>query len=429
MEPVCTTRRQRLVLLIPALVAMSSPAAAAWGADQQGMNRPLLEASGDGTAAFAPLRNTCDCFPCGETEPGNWASGACSPANGACSATRRSSGCYTNCEGDCQCGPKTCVVAAPTTWIEAQGNAYMYKNEDAKHLLIVTAVSSGLLDFASNLLHSLALVYSTGPKVQFSIVGLSPNVCRSFPLSRGSLEVNCSYATDVARDLSPEVTYKSAEYLANVAKKLEAYIRAADNAADGSMILFTDVDVVFLSDPLQFQRKKNCELWFSSDRPGDECFSNKHQICSGIFVLRASPATRNLLHVALEELGKSNSYDGGDQGAIQSALQKTGMSYEVLGCDHFANGNVAFGFSEQQHRLRNLKPAAIHANFMFDSFTKRDCLRVSDLWFPNSNTEKFIFAPVQAKIRETLVAKCISSGYSSSSRHSALAASLHSFHP
>eukprot|EP00040_Diaphanoeca_grandis_P022111 m.118307 g.118307 ORF g.118307 m.118307 type:complete len:346 (-) comp28651_c0_seq2:35-1072(-) len=254
---------------------------------------------------------------------------------------------------------------------------------------VVFAVSSALLHFGVNLWLSMQPYLQKG-EIRVSIVALSPNLCDSFEDTIGGI-LNCTYAASLQVDVVKEVTYQHKEYLTNVAKKLTAYADIFGQTPDGTLVLLSDVDVVWLGDPFAssfVKEKNNVEIWFSNADAGAACFKSK-TVNTGIFFARSSPKTRALFHVAIQALKEDKSYDHGDQGAMQYALEKMKMPFALLPCDQFTNGNVYWAAKLAPN------PTILHTSWFFGSDAKEECLRASGFW----HTEGFKHRDVKAQIQ------------------------------
>lgn len=88
---------------------------------------------------------------------------------------------------------------------------------------------------------------------------------------------------------------------------------------------------------------------------------------------------------------------GTDQGAIQSALDRSNIGYKILPCDLFANRNVFWKSSDwnMNHSKNTLSLVAeaiepkhfvsLHANYILNSNLKKKCLKLSGLWYDKKN--------------------------------------------
>lgn len=246
--------------------------------------------------------------------------------------------------------------------------------------IVATAVSASLVNFTLNWIHYLNQLKD---EVSVQIVGLSPGVCNSFS---DKPMVKCHYSNSLAEDKTNITVFRSEQYQGHVARKLTAFSNVIDRSSDGSIILLSDVDVVFVSDPFEFQLPKNTDVAFSQNqfhcgqpRTRDGPHQVTHlDINSGIIFVRVSPQTKQLFHSAIEELEKGNTYDGTDQGALTSALRVTNTTFAYLPITKFANGFQFF----VKHCHENI--VAVHTTFMTNSRVKKHCLSSSGLWFGDS---------------------------------------------
>ena len=230
--------------------------------------------------------------------------------------------------------------------------------------IIFTVVSSSMLEMAMNWWHYLS-PYSESISVH--ITGLSKSICQYF---RGK-DVICTDAEITEEDLTEDVTYKTRGYLQNVKRKLYEYSRFLESVPMGTTVLFSDVDVVFLSNPFDAINTDKFKLGFSGGSKGKNCHA---LLNTGVFfVVKTVQATALFKH-AIENLNIGSSYDGTDQGAIQAAVNKLKLKYFQLPCDTFVNGNGLF-------TIKTLKtPVSIHMNWIVKSSVKKQCFEACRLW-------------------------------------------------
>ncbi len=272
---------------------------------------------------------------------------------------------------------------------------------------VVSVISSSMTDFANNWWLSLRLHAIAGDFV-VTIVSLSPSICDDFMTGDGEFNyglLRCTYVAGTLRaDNGSAVVYRAPQYIENVAHKLHAFSAALDHAFDDTIILFSDVDVVFLKDPFSFEdimSDSKTDIWFSNNARGDKCFidapaASTSQINTGFYFARANSAVRKLLHDAIVRLTEGDTYDGGDQGAIQSVIRSSEASTYIhsrmLSCAAFPNGNVFFATDFALH------PVAVHANWIRTSEVKRECLRLTGLWFSEITKTDVELQPHSTKV-------------------------------
>tara|TARA_A100001015_G_scaffold28367_2_gene31516 strand:+ start:1786 stop:6273 length:4488 start_codon:yes stop_codon:yes gene_type:complete len=245
------------------------------------------------------------------------------------------------------------------------------KAESSKHV-ITTVVSSSLLNMAKNWWHYLA-PYSESISVH--IIGLSEGICHHFE----GENVVCTYAQTTEQDYADnEVVYRSPGYNKNVKRKLLEYSNFLEDMRIGTTVLFSDVDVVYLSNPFD-AITTNLNLGFSGGSQGKKC----HVLLNtGVFFVVKTESNNTMFRRAIQNLESGKSYDGGDQGAIQAAVNELRLEFVRLPCDTFVNGNGLFTIKTSK------TPVSIHMNWITKSGTKKKCFEACRLWM--NNTKNFI---------------------------------------
>ena len=256
---------------------------------------------------------------------------------------------------------------------------------------------SSLLEFAQNMLHSLAA--HVRHDVHVHVVSLSTTLCDALSFSHDLIHLECTYVNNTIVDNNQHVVYQSKTYLENVGMKAKAWSTIVSTIPDNTEILFTDVDVVFLSDPFAYKRSSDTNWWFSNADAG--CHSQS-LINTGVFFTKKNKNTQNIFKATVEALEEGQSYDNTDQGAMHHVIQDMQIPYHMLPCDLFPNGNVAFGTTLETH------PIAIHANWIVSSKTKKKCLLESGLWYPSNYTH---MGAVTAKMHGQQIQDCVSKNY------------------
>ena len=291
---------------------------------------------------------------------------------------------------------------------KAKSKAYVSKYIDTyAENSVVSVISSSMTDFAKNWWLSLRL-HAIAGDFAVIIVSLSPSICDDFMTGDGDYNyglLRCTYTTaDVPKaDNGSTVIYRAPQYMENVSRKLNEFSAALDNAFDDTITLFSDVDVVFLRDPFSIEliiSHSKADIWFSNNARGERCFSGKptntSAINTGFYFARANFAARKLLRDAIVKLAEGDTYDGGDQGAIQSVIRSseahTKIDSRMLSCAEFPNGNVFFATDLALH------PVAVHANWMRTSEVKRECFRSTGLWLSDSNGKNEKLQPHSIKV-------------------------------
>jgi len=224
---------------------------------------------------------------------------------------------------------------------------------------MVAVTSSNLVEMTHNWWHHLKKY-----KIPTTLVSLSPNLCEQFN------DVKCVYATHLKTDQRQQVDYGTSEYNYNVKHKLDEFSNIFDNTKDGDIMLFSDVDIIYLSDPFHALPRDKGPLWFSDNNK--KCNNRKDLINSGLFFVQKNDYTRNIFEQAKTALKDGKTYDGGDQGAFQTVLKN--YKYSMLPCDTFINGAV---FMNEKY---NIHPVGIHLNWIAHSDEKISLMKKHGLW-------------------------------------------------
>ena len=278
-------------------------------------------------------------------------------------------------------------------------NDYTCLSSTAPMYHIIGVASSSMNDFLLNWWRSVKRVIT--PHHCVSVIALTTNVCNKVNDSR----LNCIELPELLdRDKTQrDVEYQSAAYLRNVARKLIAFEYVSKIVNLETQIMFSDVDVVVLSDPFKYNLSRSSTgLWWSIDKPGNECNNRRgYVINSGVFFVRNSNLFWELVQDAKYALQKNKAYDKTDQGAFHYALQNKKIDYELLPCDKFCNGNAFWTSS-----LLTRSPITVHANWIVKSSTKRSCLQASGLWFGDNAVSRLTIRDAIVKLNGNQITRC-----------------------
>lgn len=202
-------------------------------------------------------------------------------------------------------------------------------NNITNHYVALT-LSTALEDFAINLLRNLEYHITENDEIstlKVNAMALSPGGCNFLAAevwtTAAWLECTDAPKTELVKEeVSSDVTYKSKEYLANVRKKIDIFISVMQSVPVGSVILFTDVDVVLLNDPFkgdwirkELNLSSSSGLWFMDGALASTCskFKNKTLVNTGYFYVKVTQKTLSLFQQAKAELQNGNTYDGKQQ--------------------------------------------------------------------------------------------------------------------
>ena len=119
---------------------------------------------------------------------------------------------------------------------------------------------------------------------------------------------------------------------------------------------------------------------------------------------------------------------GTDQGAIQSALDRSNIGYKILPCDFFANGNVFWKSSDWNmnhskntssllaEAMEHIHIVSLHANYIINSNLKKKCLKLSGLWYDKKivsmnegrviESPQFRPRPINASLQNNVIINC-----------------------
>eukprot|EP00040_Diaphanoeca_grandis_P015082 m.76821 g.76821 ORF g.76821 m.76821 type:complete len:467 (+) comp24937_c0_seq1:149-1549(+) len=270
---------------------------------------------------------------------------------------------------------------------------------------VMTVVfTSDMLEITQNLLCSITAL-SSNARPYLQVIAFS-TPCEDLGNSLDGLPRAMCTRIDTA-DIAPrktngEVEYADERYAFMVRRKLVLFGLVLDLARiiGVDWVLFSDADVVVKKDPFQYLRERvngvstpkltaptNISFYFmTNDRLGPRCDrlvpTKKSLVNSGFFFTRTDEIGTLVMREALDVLEKGKSYDGGDQGAIQTSLNSQSVvRHEMLPCKLFPNGNVYFGHAASSPNATY----AIHANWVVKLQDKVKCLRASGHWYLTPN--------------------------------------------
>ena len=276
--------------------------------------------------------------------------------------------------------------------------------------LTFAAFSSELLDITRNFVCSYlaSVAHTTSRKPGHGgwlvLVSLDGTCSGLREALGGSARIQC---IDVYTSIEPPratqtVQYGAARYLFIVKRKLVLFNMVIEAASSHGFewVLFSDVDVVFKDDAFHHFLNKYTgpaaaasarSLVFMDESPYDgHCNACAGcRINSGFFFAKVDKTASAMLRQALVNLEAGKTYDKGDQGAIQQALEDLKLEYGLLPCDSFANGNVFLAHPELIHT-----PIGFHANWIASSSVKFDCLHKSGNWYVDSASGSSCRTPV-----------------------------------
>eukprot|EP01068_Selenidium_serpulae_P015973 Selendium_serpulae@DN6255_c1_g8_i1.p1 len=146
----------------------------------------------------------------------------------------------------------------------------------------------------------------------------------------------------------------------------------------GNMVLWADVDIVFTKNPFKYElpdlNSNQLNIWLSSDSPIGE--RPDESVCGGLYYIRIAEDTRNLFKVSLDHLTAGRTYDGMDQGSLDSAVRKTRINKKWLPRNTFMNGRSFFlGGTNEDNTV------AVHFNWIFNLSVKVELMKVAGLWY------------------------------------------------
>jgi len=254
---------------------------------------------------------------------------------------------------------------------------------------VVAVFTLDLLLFARNFACSWRQHVSSGASILF--VGLQANSCALLALEAFEIpRADCLQMLPKALfDGRPNDVYRNAAAAKQV---LFAFVAMALESEPAELILFSDVDVALLADPFDsLLSSAGMSFMHSGFGPGypSACDaarvwrggeSDRPYVNTGFYYVRPGAAQTEVMLKACENLLSGNTYDGGDQGAMQQAVDDIGFFHEVLSCRWYGNSRLL----HDPEAMRGLR--AFHANWIRAAETKRFCLQMAGMWSVSATT-------------------------------------------
>jgi len=262
---------------------------------------------------------------------------------------------------------------APSCWVRR------CKTSTRPQLSVVAVVSLELLSMANNWIRSL-LPY----KLPIIIYGIDQGVCGEIIKAARCIEPSgARQVPNAATEKARDVVYQGANYLRNTNRKLPLFVDALGEAAPGSWVLFSDVDIVFLKSPYSYLKGAEATVNFMfqqalttcNDSPGPTVVKTPELVCTGLYYVRAVPEARAVLRKAIG----SPSFDHTDQGAVNYILRESQVPIQLLPCTAFPNGFI-FQHSPPPD------PVAVHFNYIAKASDKEALMRKRHMWLPTTTT-------------------------------------------
>eukprot|EP01068_Selenidium_serpulae_P018332 Selendium_serpulae@DN6450_c2_g1_i2.p1 len=242
--------------------------------------------------------------------------------------------------------------------------------------VVVAVSSSNLVQHAQNWWYYLGPIAEKG-NIDVILIALSDGLCDHF---KNETALTCMYYSDLTSDVDDRTVYNSTEYLSNIGKKVNIFTSFVKRITRDELILFSDVDVVFLANPftsvalpMTDDTGRNVSFWFQQDnsvcvpRQRDGWTTN-----TGLFFIRRSEEAIEIFEELREELAAKTATS---QPVLKEILTRRKTPFFFLPCALFANGSSFFRMN-----MAN-SPVAVHANWLKTSDDKRACLEEYDLWF------------------------------------------------
>lgn len=259
--------------------------------------------------------------------------------------------------------------------------------------VLLAVATLGMLEFTENMLCSLDAVGVSGRAL---VVGLESGLCSELSEGRSCVDLTPNVA---GLDGRAAFAYSSSAFRAVGLSKLGvATAVVLGNRTRG--VLFADVDVAFLRDPLAaadaMASSGRLDAVFQLNnalRAGARTCADFHpkyeeqggrwriDVNSGLYYIRDTPDAAHLMTEAFGLLRAGNAGgDGMDQGALWTAISNLNSSLRVdtFPCGEFANGNVFWG---HHGAIQATQTVAVHANWMVGSFQKEACMHAAQIWF------------------------------------------------
>jgi hypothetical protein len=173
-----------------------------------------------------------------------------------------------------------------------------------------------------------------------------------------------------------DVYYKSPQYLRSVLLKHVVFTLAVSSGYF-EWLLLSDVDVVVLEPSFKFIDEKHGgfvgDFVFMRGNPDT---TGPSQPNSGFYYVRSTPRSREIMWNSLDNLFRGRTYDGGDQGAITTALADAHVELKYLPSSLYPNGAILV---RHPYSL-DPSPRALHLNYIKTLSEKVRCMKAAGCW-------------------------------------------------
>lgn len=175
-------------------------------------------------------------------------------------------------------------------------------------------------------------------------------------------------ATSLPTPTEESILFRKFGWKAIVFSKIALVRELAEQNVD---ILFSDVDVIFIEDPLPLLLQLNVDDFaFQSDVSHGGNWREPSTLCSGLYFARPTQAVQKTLSLTASDL----EHFAGDQPFLRHRLGNLKTArYLMLDPEFFPNGNV-WAKSPPDN------PVAIHFNYIVGEHKKADAMKRAGLW-------------------------------------------------
>ncbi|XP_071477387.1 uncharacterized protein [Diadema antillarum] len=233
--------------------------------------------------------------------------------------------------------------------------------------VILASTNSAFLDFTDNWLESLK---RCGISSGITLVA-EDHSAYYYLNNRTDIDLDV-LLTDEAESPSEKLLFDSPEYKRLVNKRPSYVLRLLENGHD---VLFSDVDIVWLKNPLPYFDDKH-DVWLQEDQHDPPVY------CAGFTLYRSTPWGIKLVKEWVKELGRHPTLP--DQRVLNNLLKKDryqqGLKRAVMDPTLFPNGNLFF---DPKWRAANsgVETVMVHNNWIIGHDLKVERFKQEGLWY------------------------------------------------
>ena len=169
--------------------------------------------------------------------------------------------------------------------------------------------------------------------------------------------------------------YRSGKYNLVMRRRMQIFANLSSRSDVYSRLLFVDSDALLHQDPFPHLDGRTEPLLYARDK------CNSNLLNGGVVAVRPGAEAFRLMQWGITQLKNGHSYEGTDQGAMQSVLYRGG-NIGLLPCTLFSPGSqlTRLVARDGQIFLAEKPVVTFHMNWVLTASTKRRCLAASGQW-------------------------------------------------